>query len=106
MKSLIIFALFVTTAVAVPIDSKDATVVTNELNNIGVGDYFYRYETSDGKIASEEGHLKNVGTEDEVLEVRGQYSYPGDNGVVYTITYVANEDGYKAEGAHIPRSLN
>ncbi|CAK1598373.1 unnamed protein product [Parnassius mnemosyne] len=96
--------MFVAAAVAVPIDSRDATVVRNDLDNIGVGDYSYRYETSDGKVASAEGHLKSIGPEDQILEVRGSYSYPGTDGVVYTVTYVADENGFRADGAHIPRS--
>ncbi|SPP74578.1 blast:Endocuticle structural glycoprotein SgAbd-2 [Drosophila guanche] len=38
-----------------------------------------------------------------VLQVmQGSYSYTGPDGVVYTITYIADENGYRAEGAHIP----
>ncbi|CAK1598376.1 unnamed protein product [Parnassius mnemosyne] len=104
MKSVIIFALFVAAAVAVPIDSRDATIVRSNLDNIGVGDYSYGYETSDGKVASAEGHLKSNGPENQFFEVRGSYSYPAPDGVVYTVTYVADENGFRADGAHIPRS--
>lgn len=34
--------------------------------------------------------------------MQGSYSYTGPDGVVYTITYIADENGYRAEGAHIP----
>jgi hypothetical protein len=60
-------------------------------------------ETSDGKSAQEQGQLKNVGTENEAIEVRGQYSYTGPDGVVYTVTYVANENGFQPEGVHLPK---
>ncbi|CAH2071984.1 unnamed protein product, partial [Iphiclides podalirius] len=103
MKSFILFALFVAAAVAAPLDSKDATIVTDESNNIGVGPYFYRYETSDGKSASEEGDLTN-GPEGEALAVRGQFSYPGPDGVLYTVTYTAGVNGFVAEGAHLPKA--
>lgn len=62
----------------------------------------FSFQTSDGKSVSAEGQLKNLGTEGEAIEVRGQYSYIGDDGVTYTITYIANELGYQPQGAHIP----
>lgn len=61
-----------------------------------------RYQSSDGKSASEEGVLKNIGSENEALEVRGSFSYLGDDGVVYTVNYIANENGYQPQGAHLP----
>lgn len=66
--------------------------------------FFHRVETSDGKTVQESGKLKNVGTDDEALEVRGQYSYTGDDGVVYQVTYTADEFGFHPQGAHIPQA--
>lgn len=34
--------------------------------------------------------------------MQGSYSYTGPDGVVYTINYIADENGYRAEGAHLP----
>lgn len=64
--------------------------------------YVYRYETSNGIAQQESGALTNVGTEQEGMAVRGQFSYTGPDGVVYTITYTADENGFQAQGAHIP----
>lgn len=36
--------------------------------------------------------------------MQGQYSYTGPDGIVYTITYIADENGYRAEGTHLPRA--
>jgi hypothetical protein len=33
---------------------------------------------------------------------QGKYSYTGDDGVVYTVTYIADENGFRAEGDHLP----
>ena len=60
-------------------------------------------ETSDGKTHQEEGQLKDIGTENEALVVRGSYSYTGDDGQVYTVNYVADENGFQPEGDHLPR---
>lgn len=34
--------------------------------------------------------------------VQGSYSYTGPDGKVYTVNYIADENGYRAEGAHLP----
>lgn len=62
----------------------------------------YSYETSDGIARYEQGALKNVGTENEALETRGSYSYVGSDGKQYTVNYVADENGFRPEGAHLP----
>lgn len=66
------------------------------------GSYNYGYETGNGIQAQEEGHLNNVGTDNEALEAHGSYSYTDDNGQTYQITYTANENGFQPEGTHLP----
>ncbi|XP_058061285.1 cuticle protein CP14.6-like [Anopheles bellator] len=66
------------------------------------GSYIYSYETSNGIRAEQRGYLKNPGTPGEAQVMQGSYSYTGPDGVVYTINYIADENGYRAEGAHIP----
>ncbi|CAH2071982.1 unnamed protein product, partial [Iphiclides podalirius] len=105
MKLFIVAALFVAAAVAAPATPDgDAQIVRYDNNNIGVEGYAYAAETSNGIKTQEEGALKNIGTENEALEVRGQFSYIGDDGINYVITYIANEGGFQPEGAHIPKS--
>lgn len=60
------------------------------------------YETSDGVAAQAQGQLKNVGTEDEAIVVKGSYQFVGNDGVTYTVKYVADENGFQPEGAHLP----
>lgn len=64
---------------------------------------YFSVETSDGKIHQEEGQLKDIGTENEAIVVRGSYSYIGDDGQTYTVNYVADENGFQPEGDHLPR---
>ncbi|GAB0093171.1 endocuticle structural glycoprotein SgAbd-2 [Sergentomyia squamirostris] len=66
------------------------------------GSYVYSYETSNGIRADQQGYLKNPGTTIEAQVMQGSYSYTGPDGVVYTIRYIADENGYRAEGAHLP----
>ncbi|RVE53001.1 hypothetical protein evm_002299 [Chilo suppressalis] len=35
-------------------------------------------------------------------QVSGAYSYTGDDGQIYTVTYTADENGFQAQGAHLP----
>lgn len=64
--------------------------------------YFPSYETSNGISQQEEGRLINAGTENEAVAVRGQFQYTGADGVLYTVRYVADENGFQPEGAHLP----
>lgn len=64
---------------------------------------FCSWETGNNIIAQEEGFLKNVGDKDtEALVQHGSYSYTAPDGTLITVTYTADEQGFRAEGAHIP----
>jgi hypothetical protein len=63
----------------------------------------FSYETGNGIVAQEQGYLKNAGQKDlEAQVATGSYSYTGPDGVLYTVTYTADENGFRAEGAHLP----
>lgn len=59
--------------------------------------YQYVYETENGIRAEESGQAQGNGH-----SVQGAYSYTGDDGQVYTVTYTADETGFHAQGAHLP----
>ncbi|XP_053614669.1 pupal cuticle protein 27-like [Plodia interpunctella] len=71
---------------------KNAQILSQdqEINDKG---FHYSYETSNG-IRSEE--VGNSG------QTHGGFSYKGDDGNTYTITFSAGEGGFQAQGAHIP----
>ncbi|XP_065171699.1 flexible cuticle protein 12-like [Atheta coriaria] len=104
MKVIFVVAALVAVALAAPQGSdKDATVLRNDLENIGVDGYNWGYETSNGIKAEEQGTLNNAGSENESISVRGSFTYTGADGVTYTVNYVADENGFQPEGAHIPK---
>ncbi|CAK9826619.1 Endocuticle structural glycoprotein SgAbd-2 [Anthophora retusa] len=66
------------------------------------GSYKWSYESGNGIKAQEEGHLENAGSENEAMNAQGAFSYPSDDGQQISLTYVANENGFQPEGAHLP----
>ena len=90
-------------AVAAPQGDRDVVVVRELLhNNIGVDGYQYNYELSDGQKKEESAELRNAGTDDEALVVRGSFSWVDANGQLHTIEYTADENGFHPVGADIP----
>lgn len=104
MKFAILFvAMFAAATLAAPAGPED-TVLRYDVDNIGVDGYRYAYETSGGIKAEEAGTLNNAGAENEAISVRGSYSYTGDDGQVYTISYIADENGFQPTGDHLPKA--
>lgn len=64
----------------------------------------FSYETSNGISQQEQGEIVNVGTEHEAVVVRGSYQYVGPDGVTYTVTYIADENGFQPQGLHLPKA--
>lgn len=65
--------------------------------------WFYSYETGNGIAAQEQGTLKNPGQRDlESSAVSGSFSYTSPEGIPITVSYIADESGFRASGAHLP----
>uniref|UniRef100_T1I4D3 Insect cuticle protein n=2 Tax=Rhodnius prolixus TaxID=13249 RepID=T1I4D3_RHOPR len=79
-------------------------IISYENNpNQGDGTYSYSYETGNGITAQESGRQSSVpGPEGPGTAAQGSYSYKGPDGQTYTITYTADENGFQAQGAHLP----
>ncbi|XP_065360959.1 larval cuticle protein 65Ag1-like [Calliphora vicina] len=71
-------------------------------SEVGPESFQYGFETSDGTSADAKGVLKNVGTDEEAISVQGAYKFVGDDGVTYEVKYVADENGFQPQGAHLP----
>lgn len=62
-----------------------------------VGNYNFQYSSDDGSTRQEngaEGNLKD-----------GEFSWISPEGEVITFAYTADEDGYQAQGSHIPQEV-
>ena len=66
---------------------------------------YFSYKLSDGQEREEEGSLKSLG-DAQFIVVKGQFTFVADDGVTYTIKYVADENGFRPDGDHIPKKAD
>ncbi|KAM3960271.1 pupal cuticle protein 27-like [Aphomia sociella] len=74
---------------------KNARILSYNAENHGHS-YQYSYETDNGIQAQESGQI------DKGTQAHGAYSYKGDDGQIYTVTYTADENGFRPQGSHLP----
>merc|ERR1711911_25338 len=97
MKLVILFALVAVAAAAkLPVAIVRQSMVTNEDGSFSSG-----YESADGKREVVTGFNKQIDAENKGMSMRGTYSWV-EAGVTYTVNWVADENGFQPEGAHLP----
>ncbi|XP_020808979.1 larval cuticle protein 8-like [Drosophila serrata] len=102
MKFLIVFVALFALAVAAPAAPQSEAQILRSDSDVGPESFKYDWETSDGSSAQAQGQLKNIGSENEAISVQGSYRFIGDDGVTYEVTYIADENGFQPQGAHLP----
>ncbi|XP_046665440.1 endocuticle structural glycoprotein SgAbd-3-like [Homalodisca vitripennis] len=105
MRHVILACLFAT-ALAAPAElppskNQQIPIVALENNVSFDGSYKYSFEGGDGTRAIQEGALKQVGPDAGEVS-QGSYSYTGDDGKSYSVSYVADENGFQPSGEHLP----
>ncbi|XP_031769547.1 endocuticle structural glycoprotein SgAbd-5-like [Galleria mellonella] len=100
MKLLVLLVLLGVAAVAPAPQSQnqnepEVQLLRFESDNDGLGTYSYSFEQSDKTQREEQGELKNAGTDNEAISIKGSYSWVAPDGVVYKITYIADENGFQ-----------
>ncbi|KAJ1529131.1 hypothetical protein ONE63_005942 [Megalurothrips usitatus] len=82
--------------------------LSNDVQPDGSFQWDRRYETENGIKADARGALNNAGTpsaagpEGPAVAVQGGFSFVADDGQTYSLQYVADENGYQPQGAHLP----
>ncbi|XP_029709541.1 cuticle protein CP14.6-like [Aedes albopictus] len=110
-------ALLVALVHAAPQGQKDgsAQIVSQTADLQPDGTFNYAFETDNGIKAEDKGTIKQVKVpkfdetgkpigEDQVsVSVQtGSFSYTAPDGQIITLTYVADENGFQPQGAHLP----
>ncbi|RVE45616.1 hypothetical protein evm_009729 [Chilo suppressalis] len=107
MKSIVLIALFVAVAAALPVEQEPVKILRSEFDQQPEGGYAFSFETEDGVERSENGEVKQAVDEEnkphDVVVVRGSYSYTNPDGQKESVSYYADETGYHAEGDSIPK---
>jgi hypothetical protein len=62
----------------------------------------FRFESSDGIQRDEIVQQRQITPLASGSVMRGSYSYYGDDGKLYSVTYIADENGFQPSGAHLP----
>ncbi|CAG4943936.1 unnamed protein product [Parnassius apollo] len=66
------------------------------------GSFSYEALGADQTHYVQHSRMENLGTDKEAQIVEGSYSYVGDNGHTYTVHYIADSNGFRATGDHLP----
>ncbi|EFX88152.1 endocuticle structural glycoprotein SgAbd-3-like [Daphnia pulex] len=102
MKIVIVVALLA--LVAAQKDKEPVAIVSSNSEMNADGSYTYAFETADGTKVEESGSQKQVGPKPEDIGTvsKGSYSYTSPDGVVITVNWTADENGFQATGDHLP----
>ncbi|XP_037937871.1 endocuticle structural protein SgAbd-6-like [Teleopsis dalmanni] len=103
MKLLHCLTLIAVIAAVLAAPQGDTEILENSVENIGIGGYSFSYKLSDGTTRTEEAVLNNAGTDKESISITGKVTWVAPDGQTYTLTFVADENGFQPEGAHIPK---
>merc|ERR1712137_724092 len=115
MKSMFLVAALLAVAAAYPLELEEVEASTeiyrepilivksSSVNDPEKGIYSYSFEGANGIILSADGQQKQIGEKEEEAGVvsKGSYSYQMD-GMTYTVDWVADENGFRASGEHLP----
>ncbi|KAK0160624.1 hypothetical protein PV328_008015 [Microctonus aethiopoides] len=80
---------------------KDAVITSQQLEVNFDGNYINNFETSNGISHQETGQPKQVDQETPVV-AQGSESWSAPDGQAISLTWTADENGFQAQGSHIP----
>lgn len=69
-------------------------------NNINL---FLSFETSDGTQREESARVNDLGSDHEEIVINGRYSYFGDDGKNYALSFQADKDGFRPSADYLPQ---
>lgn len=82
---------------------KHIPIIKSESHQDKDGSYKYQFETANGIHQQEHGYVKNAGQKEHEIQVaEGSYSYTDEHGHQIGVHYIADENGFRAIGDHLP----
>ncbi|PSN40116.1 hypothetical protein C0J52_27375 [Blattella germanica] len=103
--ALLIVLVAATMAIPVPQDVRPGVVPVLQRTEVRdeAGQFSLSYLSGDGTTFSEQGALKPTADgSDLVLVKQGSVRYTSPEGLPISLTYVADELGFRPEGSHLP----
>lgn len=65
--------------------------------------FAYSFSSGNGHSATAQGALKpNSAGTDNVLVQQGSYAFLGDDGILYELSYIADENGFQPIASYLP----
>ncbi|XP_050342359.1 larval cuticle protein LCP-17-like [Nymphalis io] len=102
MKTFIILSL-VAVALAAPQGQQEVIpILRQDSDSSPDGSFRYFYETGNGIVAEANGALRNIGAEEQALQVQGNFQYQSKDGSTIQLSYIADENGYQPQGSILP----
>ncbi|MCL4151822.1 UNVERIFIED_CONTAM: hypothetical protein GTU68_049215 [Idotea baltica] len=95
----IVFSCLLALAIAAPRPDKDAKIIRDDRFHPEAEAYHFEFETENGIKVSEGGQRQG---EAQAITSAGEISYPLPNGQIFTLKFVANENGYHPESPFLP----
>ncbi|XP_058801432.1 larval cuticle protein 65Ag1-like [Phymastichus coffea] len=103
MKYFIAVVALAALVAAKPQAPQEPIAILRQAADVGPEQYQYSYETANGISAEEFGSLKAAQNEEgAAIAAQGQYTYTDDQGNKFQVQYVADENGFQPQGAHLP----
>ncbi|KAH8297026.1 hypothetical protein KR044_003720, partial [Drosophila immigrans] len=81
---------------------KGGFAIIRQEGEVQADGYNYLYETENGILGEESGRIEKQ-TEGDAIRSQGFYHYTGDDGLLYRVDYLADENGFVPVGEHIPK---
>ncbi|XP_053675042.1 cuticle protein CP14.6-like [Anopheles nili] len=114
--TLVVLTVAMAAVYSAPADSDAQAAIVSQTSDVQPdGSFNYAYESANGIKVEDQGTIKSikvpkldetgrqVGEEDVQVSVQtGSFQYTAPDGQVYTLRYVADENGFQPQADHLP----
>ncbi|XP_018568269.1 flexible cuticle protein 12-like [Anoplophora glabripennis] len=105
MKMILFLCACLNSVYAQPQNPVQVEVIKNKFELTDTGGFSFSFSTSDGIHHEATGEMKNIGTPEEALAVKGVYSYIAPDGTAYEVEYTADDKGFRPHVKILPPSV-